>query len=241
MIIRKFDIIRSGLALLALSFMTYTAQSADLGGPLEPIVEKEPQAYVIVRGGAAFSDDTDFGIQSLGFSDVENEYDTGFFVSGAVGTSLTEWTGMAGLRGEIEFGYLESEIDSHTLDGAVTFDGGDAFGETSAFFGLASLYYDIPLGTRVVKPFIGGGIGFGQVEFEGHGVTASGVVMDDEDTGFAFHGTAGANIEIADNVSAEVGYRYFEITDVELTSEDNVESSIDFGNHIVYGGLKYKF
>lgn len=228
------------LSLCTAGLMSYSAQAADLG-----IIEEEPlkpTAYVIVRGGATFPEDTDFDIDlSGGPIGVNNEYeDAGFMVSGALGISLSKWLGTSGFRGEIELGYLENEIDAHNVEGIGKFTGGDAFGDTSVFFGLASIYYDFDVNLPI-KPFIGAGGGFGHVEFDGHGVSAANPVLDDDDTGFAWHASAGVTAHFSENVAVEIGYRYLSVVDVDLESEDGTESSVDIDNHIVYGGLKYSF
>jgi len=229
----------------AIAMMSGPAIAADIyegdRGSLKDPVYAGPGStyYFALRGGAAFTDDTDFDTD---LGNVVNEYDEpGYFVSGAVGMSMASLTGIGGLRGELELGYLESEIDTHTVDGGL-FPSNDSFGETSAFFGLVNLFYDFNQ-FGAIKPFIGGGIGFASVDFDGHGVTGPGVVMDDDDTGFAYQLSAGANIAISASTDIELGYRYMGVTDVELTSTTaggNVTSDVDVDNHIIYGGLRFK-
>ncbi len=199
-----------------------------------------PGIYFAVRGGAAFAQDTDFDFDALSVN-VENQYDTGYFVSGAIGKSLTGITGIGGLRGELEIGYFESDIDAHNVGGTL-FQGDDAFGTTSGLFGLVNVFYDFNEFGRF-KPFIGGGIGLARVEFDSHGVNLGGadtVVMDDEDTGFAYQLSAGANIALTETVDLELGYRFLGVTGVELEAVDGTASDVDVENHIVYGGLRFK-
>lgn len=197
--------------------------------------------YLAVRGGAAFAQNTDFDFDALSVN-VENQYeDNGYFVSGAIGKSLTGMTGIGGLRGELEVGTFGSDIDAHNVGGAL-FEGDDAFGTTSGLFGLVNIFYDFNQFGRF-KPFIGGGIGLARVEFDGHGVNLGGtdtVVMDDEDTGFAYQLSAGANIALTDTVDLELGYRYLGVTGLELEAVDSTVSDVDVDNHIIYGGLRFK-
>lgn len=191
--------------------------------------------YVVLRGGVAFPENTDFDVDDL---NVDNEYDNGYFVSGAVGYSFAK-SGGGAIRGELELGYVENEIDSHTITGLDKFSGADAFGETSVFYGLANLYYDFH-GFGRVKPFVGAGIGFARVEFDDHGVTPTDVVLDDGDTGFAYQLSAGANIAVTESVDLEIGYRFLGVTGIELEALSGTSSDLDVDNHIVYGGLKFK-
>lgn len=197
--------------------------------------------YLAVRGGATFAQDTDFDFDALDVN-VENQYeDSGYFVSGAIGKSLTGMTGIGGLRGELEVGYFESDIDAHNV-GGTPFEGDDAFGTTSGLFGLVNVFYDFNQFGRL-KPFVGGGIGLARVEFDSHGVNLGGtdtVVMDDEDTGVAYQLSAGANIALTDTVDLELGYRYLGVTGLELEAVDGTASDVDVENHIVYGGLRLK-
>lgn len=218
----------------------------------EPLPVSSSTYYFAIRGGATFAEDTDFDFDpltgGLGLENVENQYeDMGFFVSGAIGMSLASMTGVSGLRGELEAGYLQNDIDAHVLNFAdetsAKISGSDAFGETSAIFGLVNLYYDFNQ-FGGFKPFIGAGLGIAQVEFDRHGVTLDGlgdvVALDDEDTGFAYQLSAGANIAVSDSVDIEIGYRYLGITEVELEAVDGTASDVDVDNHIVYGGLRFK-
>jgi len=229
------------LALIAVG----PAVAADLGGDggfkdggfVDP-VPAEAQFYGVLRGGVTFPDDTDFQVLGLG---VENGYDdAGYFVSGALGTSLTGVLGVAGFRGELEIGGIGNDIDSHNVQGLGQFTDVNAFGETNAIFGLASIYYDFATGTGFT-PFIGAGGGFANVEFDGHGVTPTGIVLDDEDTGYAYHVTAGLGINVAHNLDLEVGYRYLGITELSLSSVDGTENDVDVNNNIVFVGARLKF
>lgn len=215
------------------------ARAADLySPPPETDYEPAPQAYwspwyIALRGGAVFADDTSF--DTLGTT-VDNSYDTGGYVDGAIGYNFHN----TGLRAEAEIGYLSSSVESHDIAGVGTFDGEDADGDTSAFFGLASIYYDIPLNAPI-KPFVGGGIGVADVSFDSHGTSATGTVLDDNSTAFAWHLTGGVGYDINERLALEVGYRYLEFDGVDLTALDGTTTSTDASNHIVFAGLKYKF
>ena len=227
-------------AALALAWPVLPASAADLyNPPPETDYEPPPAAawapapwYVALRGGAAFADDTSFGV--LG-TDVNTSYDTGPFVAGAVGYQFNN----TGLRVEGELGYLENSVDTHDV-GGVAFANDDATGDTSAFFGLASVYYDLPFNSPI-RPFVGGGIGAADVSFENHGTSATGTVLDDSNTAFAWHLTAGVNYDISPNMALEVGYRYMEFDGIDVTATDGTASTIDASNNIVFAGLKYRF
>ncbi len=219
------------------------AIAADLGGgrgsikdPPLAYVEDVPtyKFYLAVRGGLSFPEDTSFNTLGLG---ITNEYDLGYFFSGAAGVS--NLAGVRGLRGELEVGYTQSDIESHNV-GGVKFTGGNAFGRSALTYGLASLYYDFNTGT-IVRPFIGAGGGIADVSFENYGVTGVGSVLDSSDTAYAYHITAGANVEITKSLNFELAYRYLGTTGAELTARDGTKTEVDTVDHQIMFGLRQSF
>lgn len=105
-------------------------------------------------------------------------------------------------------------------------------GSTKVTAGLLNGYYDFSTGTRL-KPFIGAGVGVGQVKLDGE-------LSEDDDTGFAYQLQTGVAYPINDRLSAQVAYRYLGVNDVEIGSG---ASSIDGDYHeqAVTVGLSYKF
>lgn len=232
-------------AIATASMAVGTAAAADLGGrrgsikdtpPPPAFVEPVPthKFYLAVRGGISFPEETDFNALGL---NIENEYSTGYFIGGAAG--INNLLGVPGLRGDIEIGYTETDVDSHNV-GGVNFSGANAFGSTSLTYGLASIYYDFNTGT-IVKPFIGAGGGIAQVDFDNHGVSAVGTVLSSSETAYAFHITAGANVEITKDLNFELAYRYLGTTGAELTAVDGTKTDVDTGDHQIMFGLRRSF
>ncbi|MBX9925168.1 MAG: outer membrane beta-barrel protein [Hyphomicrobiaceae bacterium] len=229
-------------AIVGLSY-SGPAIAADLGGRPGSIKDPPPQYiesvptykfYLAARGGLTFPEDTDFNTLGLG---VTNEYELGYFFSGAAG--LSNLAGVPGLRGEIEIGYSQADVESHNVGGA-KFTGGNAFGRTALTYGLASLYYDFNTGT-IVRPFIGAGGGIADVSFENHGVTGIGTLLDSSDTAYAYHITAGANVEITKSLNFELAYRYLGTTGAELTARNGTKTEVDTGDHQIMFGLRQSF
>ena len=171
--------------------------------------------------------------------DVGNKYDTGFVVGGAIGYDFGQTMGPLGMRLEGEVSYRNNSVKEHVVGGNAV-GGSDAFGETSAFAGMANMLFDLNTG----MPFSiygGGGIGVANVEFDGHGVTDPGVVMDDNDTVFAWQAIAGVGYEFTPGWIFDVQYRYFNASDVSLTGFGGASSSTDYESHAVLGGIRIKF
>lgn len=231
-------VLLSNIAAFGLLGSVLAAQAADIGEPMPieaaPIVEPSYDWYIAARIGAAFNRDTDFGV--LGTS-VSNSYDTGWVGSLAVGTQFN----LGGLtpRGEIEVGYSQSDVDSHDVAGVGTFDGSAASGKTSVLYGLVNGYIDFLDGP--IKPYVGAGIGVGHVKFDNHGVTGVGTVLDDSGTGFAWQVGGGVSYAFTPQMTADLGYRYFNVENVELTAIDGTDSDVDVRSHQVTIGLRYSF
>jgi len=235
------------VAFVALSVATVTlsnpVRAADLGDALssepnafDPIFVPQRRWYTGIRGGAAFTQDTEF--RTLG-TKVKNSYkDPAYYVGGFVGYNFSTY-GVPGLRGELELAYTSASINSQTL-GGTKFTGGAAFGDVNTWLGLASLYYDFGQGGPF-RPYLGGGLGFGNSKLSGQGVSPTGVLLSDSGTGFAWHVGGGINIDLATATELEIGYRYLEVDGVNVKAFDGTKSSVDIGNHLVLVGLKYHF
>ena len=98
--------------------------------------------------------------------------------------------------------------------------------------GLANAYYDFDTGTKL-RPFVGAGIGIGQVKLD------DGRAGDDDDTGFAYQLQTGVAYAINDKLSAQIGYRYLGVNNVEIGSGAQAVRG-DYHDQAVTMGLTYK-
>jgi opacity protein-like surface antigen len=199
------------------------------------VIDTGPMFYLAARLGANWNEETEFGIPGL----VTNEYDTGINFSGAIGREFDY--GGYGMRAELELGYLTNDIDSHTVAGLGNFGGGAAFGETNSLYGLANGYIDLGDWGGAFTPYVSAGLGLASVELEGHGVAPAGVVMNDDAVGFAWQIGTGISYDVSDRMALEVGYRFFNVENVDLTSVGGVSSDVDLRSHQVNAGLRYRF
>lgn len=208
-----------------------------------PYVEQRVQSgfshvgpYVGVRGGFGMADDTDF---TIGLGRVTNEYeDWNLTGSGFVGYEAQFFPGFGG-RLEGELGLSSFEVENHRLGGAVQ---AGSTGETSALFGAVNAYVDADLG--LFRPFAGVGIGMASVDFDNHGTTGLGTVMNDDDTAFLWQVSGGVGYQMTDQITLEGMVRYQSIMDVELTSTaagGSLGSSTDLNSTSALVGLRYRF
>jgi opacity protein-like surface antigen len=240
---RRFD---AGLALTAivasLTLAAGAAKAADLPYrgklPPAPVISSEAPAgglYGALRGSLNWLDDTRFDVLGL---PVHNRYEMGYGVMGAVGYSFPNAFGAAGVRAELELGYMNNDIKSHNV-GGTTFAGADAFGRTGAITGLGNFYLDFGLGA--FKPYLTAGAGFAAIDFKGHGVTPVGVVASNSDTVFAWQAGAGVAVEIASMLSIELGYRYFQSGDFTVQAIDGTRTNTKLEQHTGLVGVRYGF
>lgn len=238
------------------------AVAADVveAAPEEVVVVQEPTGgiYFVTRTGIAFVDDTSFELGD-GAVTVENDYETGRFGFVGLGYSFTPFAGGAVTpRVEAEGFYGEASIDQHIVNDA-EFDSEDSFGELKAYGAFASAYLDFNLGAvsgdssgfvAALTPFIGAGIGAAQVELSKQGVSPTGVVMNDEDSGLAYHVSAGVGVDFGtlgfggqlfEKSTLEIGYRYMEAPELEFEARDGTTSETDFTANMITVGFRKQF
>lgn len=170
--------------------------------------QQAPDAQWYVRGDAGAS----FGSEVNSTPKVKG--DSGWTVDAAVGRAFGP-----NVRGEAEL--LYSEADQKSNDGRI-----------KVLAGLVNGYYDFDTGTPF-RPFVGAGIGIGQVKLDG------GPIHDD-DTGFAYQLQTGVAYPINPQLSAQVAYRYLGVNDVKLGG-GLTRINGDYHDQAVTAGLTYRF
>ena len=214
--------------------------------PLPPVVAAPVVAagagwtsrvYVGARGGFSNIRDTSFRLRD---GSVNTDYEeTGYNISGVVGWGAKTTNGL-GYRLEAEVGYQTADVSSHNF-GESNFTS-VADGETSTLYGFVNAYVDVPLIQRL-NGVVGGGIGIGQVDFDGHSVNVpdGGTFLDDDDTAFGYHLDAGLSYDVTDRLALEALYRYTSFVDVDVEVGVGQSDDIDVDSHNVLVGARYGF
>jgi len=182
-----------------------------------------PGPYVSTQlGGIIQSDST---ITGTDFS-AKIQYKPGFAVGAAGGYNF----GMFRIEGEL--GYQRSDMDRVNCAGGICY-GGSIKGNIYAVSGLANAYIDF-VNSTPFTPFIGGGVGaaFISADFD----EKSGTNNREDNTVFAYQGTAGLAYAINKNMTVDLKYRYFGTSDVDL---GDIKAS--FASHNVFVGFRYNF
>lgn len=128
------------------------------------------------------------------------------------------------LRGDLGWSWLDTQNNSDSvflLGGGVGYKFNDhlrtdlrvdyaGVGNDNHDFGsvLGNVYFDIPTGS-VITPYVGAGIGYGWSDDRG-----------DDESGVTYALMAGVEVNITDNISADVGYRFRQIMDSETYANE---------------------
>lgn len=209
--------------------------------------------YISVFGGANWAEDSDSslfttdGVTDSTVFNVNTDADAGFIVGGAVGTGLDKW--LNGLSVEVEASYRRNDVagnwnvldfDTGVLDRTTT---GAIDANLSTFAVMANVWYEHDFGWKI-RPYIGGGVGWGRTKFDGalltSALTDSETTWDLTNDGFAWQLGFGFNYQAAPGVDLGLGYRYFNGPDIDLPynidlfwSNDVNFGKVDADNHSV--------
>ncbi len=201
--------------------------------------------YLEYVGGIAFvrnQNVTGSGVTGAGLGG-RADLSTGYAVGGAIGVRLYEI-----FRGEIQIAYHNAKLDNLSFRGGG--EGTTAKGGLSALAFMANGYIDVPLerwtGLPIpIVPFLGAGVGYGEMEFEGRNRSGPNQTeIDDTDSVFLWNLMAGGTWPISSVVDLSLGYRYIASTDLRLNartagSVQRVESEWD--SHELLAGLRLNF
>ena len=177
------------IAVAALALSTLPAKAADpfLGDTSAP--QRTSAFYAALRGGISSIDEFEAG--ALGDIASNNSYDNiSVFGAAAAGVHFSA------LRLEGEVGYFNANVNHDAASPTIPASIAD-LADVDVITVMANAYFDLDLG--VVTPFIGTGVGVG--------ITSSDL-LDDPDPGFAYQLTLGAGIDLSEQLTAELAYRF---------------------------------
>ena len=188
--------------------------------------------YVSGNVGAVALSDSDVSVDGYSGS-LDLGYDTGYALTVAVGRKVEY------VRLEGELGYRATDMEGYNYtDSSITASLG---GDVKALSFMVNTYFDINTGTSFT-PFIGGGIGFANIDAEVTGTLEEDgeVVLEgsegDDDTVFAYQVIAGVAFAMTDNTFLDLSYRYFATSDPEFGDIRG-----EYGGHNLMLGLRYSF
>jgi OmpA-OmpF porin, OOP family len=169
--------------------------------------------------------------------DLKAEHKDGWGAIGTIGGRMNN-----GIRGELELGYRENDIDSIRgvgVPGGLAAGSGDVHAWTIMVNGL----YDFVNSTRFT-PYLGVGIGAANIDYGTVGPIGLGGIDDDTWT-FAYQGIAGVSYRIADNFSVFANYQYLGTPKFDMDTvgtgagTGSVETEYNTNNFLL--GISYLF
>jgi len=109
------------------------------------------------------------------------------------------------MRYEVELTYLKANVDHFYLDD-VRQTGTSGYNQ--AVFGMANIYFDLPMMDPLLQPFAGIGIGYGWVQAKFHDTAPTTLSFDASNSTFAYLGSAGVTYNFAENYALTLSYRF---------------------------------
>ena len=182
-------------------------------------------------GGISDTDDAPFGT-ALGT--VTPEFDSGTTYGAVLGYDTSTW------RFEGEISMRDGDVENHIL-GAAPLPGPTGEASSTAF--LANVIYDFNRDGSV-RPYVGAGLGYLDVDFENFGVTPIPDVLDDSDSSLAYQLLVGIGFALNADWSLFVDYRWLTADDLSLTaspSAGSTMSDVDYEVQDFTVGLRYSF
>ena len=177
--------------------------------------------------GAGTHPDASTSVSAVGFSgNFDFDVDTGLVVGGAIGVELDNQ-----LRFEGEFTFHGSSTDDSQF-----FFPGESL-DIDVFSIMANGFYDLDL-NGPLKPYVGVGLGFGFIRAEAD--LGFGFVDEDTDFGFAYQLMTGVAFEISPQTAITLGYRYFGMTDPDV-SVGGANFDSEFASHEFIAGARIRF
>ena len=179
-------------------------------------------SYAEVEGGLDVQGRTkiDIAATGLGTSQQSAAQDSEFFGGGLVGYTLAEGVS---IEGE---GIYSRDHLAYGPNNAVFGTGG----ATRTYGGLGNLRFSLPFTPTYtlsvashtlpigIKPYIAGGVGYGNVEFSGRN---GAFTYRDSQDGFIWQGKAGLEIRTGRHIAFDLAYRYLESPDYNYPGSFN--------------------
>ena len=151
-------------------------------------------------------------------------YEGGYSLNLGVGRNLFDWDGgRLGIQGEVLFNSFE--IDKADVS-ANSLSSGHAQNFSFMFSGVADLYLSPQFGVY-------GGVGIGysaQIEFEG--LDQPGTYTLEDDTAIALQARAGFKYGLGGGYDVGLGYRYFRMDSIEISSLSSQSFDLELDQHI---------
>ena len=203
------------------------------GAQVEPVADMDPQTtrwYATLFGGAAWAADTHVAWQGNNFL---TDYKQGFSVGAAIGTNILET-----VRGELEVSYLKVKGDTANEGGPTWL----LLGNVKTTYVLANVWKDLALAYGI-SPYLGGGLGMAFVDIDINLCSPGICPAQGKNVALAGQAGLGVRLNVAGNVTLDVGYRFKAALDVRTDHKTGVmsPSMASYYHHVVQAGASVNF
>jgi len=130
----------------------------------------------------------------------------------------------------LHYGCLNAPGTSFDIPGTKTTS---ASGEITAFSVMANAWYEFQTNGNV-RPYVGGGFGYGKVELDMDGMTF-------DDTGIAYQAAIGLLYDFNGNSQLRLELRHFEVSDIDLSDHGFDLSDVEYKSDEVLIGIRFGF
>lgn len=191
--------------------------------------------YGKLTGGLSVLGDQKFsqtGVAGAGATGT-GEYSAGWLAGGALGYRITDnWST------EVAWDYRNNGADKTTFSDGSSINDGDF---ASAFFFANGYYRFDPVMNTKLRPYVGAGIGWGEVDMDLK--NAAGTERSYSDTVVAGQIMAGVEYPIAQNWDFSTEVRYMNVSNMKLSQENGNGriTNVDYDPVTVGVGLTYNF
>lgn len=210
--------------------------SAAIGAGAAWAADADHGAYVRLDTGASFSRSAEL--------DVGNDIGSAAIIGGGVGYRFNQY-----IRSDVTLTYR----GGYRINSSKTMEGLSYYskGSVDSLAGLVNVYVE-PVRFGVLRPYVGGGVGFARNEVGDVSVNVlgyNGTLIGGTNTSFAWQGSAGIGLDITPNLTVDIGYRYMDMgegktgshVDFGLWTQDNWVSKGYLRAHEVQLGVRYQF
>ena len=164
-----------------------------------------------------------------------SEQNPGYTFGGAIGLKLYEH-----FRAEARVDYRSSEVDRMATQGEPK----NAKGDLRLVTLMLNGYFDYDLDVGVV-PYVGFGMGWGQIELSAQNSTgALQTNVSDTDSVFVWNAMVGGTYPISEVTEISLGYRYVQTEDPSYSGRvagDSRRLDHEFDAHELHVGLRFNF
>ena len=195
---------------------------------------EQPGPYLSLIGGLNLADEMTLTDQE---GDYISSFEAGFFTGGAIGYDLGDGFPQLGKgRIELEVGYHYNALKE------VQFASGsfDAAGDLSTISVMINTIGEYKDYSPRYHPYFGVGVGAATISMNKTSV-AGYPMIDDSNVQLAYQVLTGLRIPISENLSMDLGYRYFGTLDPEFTDAQGNTVDANIGNHNAEIGLRFNF